>query len=104
MATVVETPTPSSSTPQQPAAPPSLLPTKLTSARPLFDPEIVKRAVRDSFVKLNPKTLLKNPVIFAVEVGAALVTMFLVRDVATRSAHLGFEFQIALWLWFTVLF
>ncbi len=83
----------------------SLLPGKLARARPLFDPEIVQRAIKESFVKLNPLTLLKNPVMFVVEVGAALVTVFLLRDtfggVAGRS---GFELQIALWLWFTVLF
>lgn len=82
----------------------SLLPTKLTRARPLFDPEIVRRATRDSFVKLNPLTLMKNPVIFVVEVGAALVTLFLVRDLFTQSGSRGFEIQIAIWLWFTVLF
>ena len=95
---------------QTPVIPPaqgdssSLLPSKLTRARPLFDPEIVRRATRDSFYKLNPATLLKNPVIFVVEVGAALVTFFLLRDVVTNRAGIGFELQIALWLWFTVLF
>ncbi|HMJ63553.1 MAG TPA: hypothetical protein VK493_17410 [Bryobacteraceae bacterium] len=83
----------------------SLLPGKLVRARPLFDPEIVRRAARDSFVKLNPVTLIKNPVMFVVEVGAALVTIFLLRDIVTGgAAKSGFELQIALWLWFTVLF
>jgi K+-transporting ATPase ATPase B chain len=83
----------------------SLLPGKLVRARPLFDPEIVRRATKDSFVKLNPFTLLKNPVMFVVEVGAALVTVFLLRDVFGGIAgKTGFELQIALWLWFTVLF
>src|SRR5436309_133397 len=103
MATLVETPTPTVA-PQGSPAPGSLLPAKLGRARPLLDPEIVKRATRDSFIKLNPKTLLKNPVIFVVEVGAALVTGFLIRDFGLRVSGLGFEFQIALWLWFTVLF
>ena len=84
--------------------PTSLLPKKLARSRPLFDPEIVGRAVRASFAKLNPITLLKNPVMFVVEVGAALTTVFLIRDVATGTAGLGFSIQIALWLWFTVLF
>ena len=102
MATTFQTPTP---TPAQPSHDPSsLLPSKLSRSRPLFDPEIVRRAMRDSFVKLNPLTLLKNPVIFVVEVGAALVTTFLLRDLFTRHTVLGFEIQIALWLWFTVLF
>ncbi|MGA7410253.1 MAG: potassium-transporting ATPase subunit KdpB, partial [Bryobacteraceae bacterium] len=82
----------------------SLLPGKLARSRPLLDPEIIRRALRESFVKLNPITLAKNPVMFVVEVGAALVTVFLVRDVIAGGANLGFTTQIALWLWFTVLF
>ena len=101
MATSLQTPTPA---PTQGGDPSSLLPQKLSRSRPLFDPEIVRRAARDSFLKLNPLTLWKNPVIFVVEVGATLVTLFLLRDLFTRHAALGFEIQIALWLWFTVLF
>jgi potassium-transporting ATPase ATP-binding subunit len=82
----------------------SLLPKKLVRSRPLFDPEIAGRAVRASFLKLNPITLTKNPVIFVVEIGAALTTAFLLRDLFLGSAGIGFSFQIALWLWFTVLF
>src|SRR5262245_43944091 len=73
-------------------------------ARPLFDPEILKRAIRDSFVKLNPRVVARNPVIFVVEVGAALTTVLLIRAVAGGVGNLLFETQIALWLWFTVLF
>ena len=101
MATSAVTP---ASAPQPASNPGSLLPGKLSRARPLFDPEIVRRAIGDSFVKLNPQTLLENPVIFVVEVGAALVTLFLVRDLFIHASGRGFEFQIALWLWFTVLF
>src|SRR5579885_322798 len=82
----------------------SLLPKRLARSRPLFDPEIVGRAVRASFVKLNPVTLLKNPVMFVVEVGAALTTVYLLRDLFTGAGALGFTLQISLWLWFTVLF
>src|SRR5262249_31296184 len=82
----------------------SLIPKKLVRARPLFDPEILRRALKDSVRKLNPVTLMKNPVIFVVEVGAALVLLFLIRDVATGRGNIGFELQIDLWLWFTVLF
>jgi K+-transporting ATPase ATPase B chain len=82
----------------------SLLPKKLVRARPLFDPEIVRRATLASFVKLNPITLLKNPVMFVVEVGAALTTTFLIRDIITTAGGIAFSLQIALWLWFTVLF
>ncbi len=84
--------------------PTSLLPAKLARSRPLFDPEIVKRALHASFVKLNPVTLLKNPVMFVVEVGAALTTVFLIRDLFTGGGAIGFQLQITLWLWFTVLF
>jgi K+-transporting ATPase ATPase B chain len=84
--------------------PTSLLPKRLMRARPLFDPEIVKRALSASFVKLNPVTLMKNPVMFVVEVGAAITTVFLIRDMVTGAPGIGFQFQISLWLWFTVLF
>jgi potassium-transporting ATPase ATP-binding subunit len=81
-----------------------LLPKRLAHARPLFDTGILKRATKDSFVKLNPRALLKNPVIFTVEIGAILTTLALVRDLATGAAGIGFTLQISLWLWFTVLF
>jgi len=84
--------------------PTSLLPRKLARSRPLFDREIVGRAVRASFAKLNPISLMKNPVMFVVEVGAALTTVFLVRDAIIGAGASGFSLQIALWLWFTVLF
>lgn len=84
--------------------PSELLPKKLAHARPLFDPDILRRAIRDSFVKLNPAKLLKNPVIFVVEVGAVMTTVLLLRDLASGAADTGFNLQIALWLWFTVLF
>src|SRR4030095_4333434 len=82
----------------------SLIPKNLVRARPLFDPEILRRALKDSFLKLNPVTLMRNPVIFVVEVGAALVTFFTIRDSITGAANVGFRLQISLWLWFTVLF
>ena len=81
-----------------------LLPKKLAHARPLFDPEIIGRATKESFVKLNPAALAKNPVIFVVEVGAAVTTILLAHDIFTGAAAIGFALQIALWLWFTVLF
>src|SRR5665213_3555900 len=84
--------------------PTSLMPKKLGRARPLFDPEIVGKAAKQSFVKLNPVTLLKNPVMFVVEVGAALTTILLARDIFTGAGGIGFSVQISVWLWFTVLF
>jgi potassium-transporting ATPase ATP-binding subunit len=82
----------------------TLLPKKLVRARPLFDPEIVKRAIKESFVKLNPVAVAKNPVMFVVEVGAAITTVFVVRDILIGAGGIGFSVQIALWLWFTVVF
>jgi K+-transporting ATPase ATPase B chain len=102
MSTLVADPEIQQNAPQD--DPTSLIPKKLGRARPLFDPEIVGRATRQSFVKLNPITLLKNPVMFVVEVGAALTTVLLVRDIAIGASGIGFSLQISLWLWFTVLF
>src|ERR1051325_9543900 len=73
--------------------------------RPLFDPMIVKRAIKDSFIKLNPRQVAKNPVMFVVEIGSILTTLLIVRDViAGHTGHLLFTVQVALGLWFTVLF
>src|SRR6202049_2228517 len=102
MSTVTEAPNLMQNVPPEDST--SLLPKKLVRARPLFDPEIVRRATQASFAKLNPITLMKNPVMFVVEVGAALTTVFLIRDVFIGAPGIGFEIQIALWLWFTVLF
>jgi len=70
----------------------------------LLDTKILVPAIGSAFVKLNPRTLMKNPVMFVLEVVTALTTVILVRDLFTAGAHIGFEFQIVLWLWFTVLF
>jgi K+-transporting ATPase ATPase B chain len=71
----------------------------------LWNREIVVRATAESFTKLDPRSIIKNPVMFVVEVTCVLTTFSLVRDLlAGRSALALFEFQIALWLWFTVLF
>src|SRR5262250_449152 len=70
----------------------------------LFDPKIVVPAIGSAFVKLNPRSLMKNPVMFVLEVVTLLTTVILVRDLVTGGGNSGFEFQIVLWLWFTVLF
>src|SRR6202795_1113672 len=70
----------------------------------LFDPKIVVPAVGAAFVKLDPRTLIRNPVMFVLEIVTALTTVILIRDLVTGGEHIGFEFQIVLWLWFTVLF
>jgi K+-transporting ATPase ATPase B chain len=71
-----------------------------TKARPLFDPEIVMPAIVESFKKLNPIHMVKNPVMFVTEVGAALTTL----DLFFTKDYLSFVAQVSLWLWFTVLF
>jgi potassium-transporting ATPase ATP-binding subunit len=72
---------------------------------PLWDPDIVKRALGAAFGKLDPRVQARNPVMFVVEVTALAVTVILARDLlAEHTRQVGFELQIALWLWFTVLF
>jgi K+-transporting ATPase ATPase B chain len=70
----------------------------------LFDSKIVVPAIGSAFVKLDPRTLMKNPVMFVLEIVTALTTVILIRDLAIGGEHIGFEFQVILWLWFTVLF
>jgi K+-transporting ATPase ATPase B chain len=82
----------------------SLISNKAVRARPLFDPEILRRATKDSFRKLDPRLVAKNPVIFVVEVGAALTSVFVIKDAIVGAGGMLFGVQIALWLWFTVLF
>src|ERR1700757_2905614 len=65
---------------------------------------IVSGALWDSVKKLNPRTLMKNPVMFVVEVGAVVTTVDLLREIPHHSNEFGFALQITLWLWFTVLF
>jgi len=77
---------------------------KKATASAMLDPKIVVPAIRAAFVKLDPRLMIKNPVMFVVEIVAALTTVIFVRDLATGGASLGFTFQIILWLWFTVLF
>ncbi len=74
------------------------------AGRPLFDPPIVRRAARDAFAKLAPRDIVRNPVMFVVFVGSILTTLVLVRDVVQHLPGVGFTLQIAVWLWFTVLF
>jgi potassium-transporting ATPase ATP-binding subunit len=73
-------------------------------ARSLWDRPILTRAFWDSFGKLDPRWQARNPVMFVVEVGAAATTIFFMRDIARHSGTPGFDFAIAAWLWFTVIF
>jgi K+-transporting ATPase ATPase B chain len=72
--------------------------------RSLFEGAIVERALKDSFVKLDPRLVAKNPVMFVVEVGSAVTTYFWIRAILTHSGDAAFVGQISLWLWFTVIF
>ena len=72
--------------------------------RSLFDPQIMRRASVDALVKLKPATMMKNPVMFIVEVGSVLTTVLLFTDRMRHQGHFRFDLQITLWLWFTVLF
>jgi K+-transporting ATPase ATPase B chain len=69
-----------------------------------WDATIVRNAVIDSFLKLNPRTMMRNPVMFVVEVGSAVLTVLLIRNAVAGVHHFGFNLQITLWLWFTVIF
>ncbi len=70
----------------------------------IWDIKIVQRAIWDSVRKLNPRKMMGNPVMFVVEVGSVLTTVLLLRDVMRHQGEFGFNLQITLWLWFTVLF
>jgi K+-transporting ATPase ATPase B chain len=70
----------------------------------MLDPKIVVPAIRAAFVKLDPRTLIKNPVMFVVEVVAALTTIIFLRELIAGGENLGFTLQIIAWLWITVLF
>jgi K+-transporting ATPase ATPase B chain len=70
----------------------------------LTDPKIVMPAIGAAFAKLHPRAMMKNPVMFVVEVVAALTTLIFIREWMSGAEHLGFTFQIIVWLWITVLF
>ncbi len=73
---------------------------KYRSGRGLWEGKIVRRAALDAVVKLNPRTMMRNPVMFVVEVGSVITTVLLFGS----RAQFRFNLQITLWLWFTVLF
>lgn len=75
-----------------------------TNRSALADSKILSRAVTDSFSKLHPRTMVKNPVMFVVEVGAVITSVELLWNAVHHAALVGFGLQIAIWLWFTVLF
>jgi K+-transporting ATPase ATPase B chain len=76
-----------------------------SGASSLFDPAIMRRAIVDSFVKLNPREMMRNPVMFIVEVGSVLTTiLFFQKLPSASSSDSVFTGLVSLWLWFTVLF
>ena len=90
---------------KNPASPaPQGSPPRPERPRSLFEPALVRRAAKDALVKLNPRQVAKNPVMFVVLVGSVVTTFFAVRDMVTGRADVGFTLQVTLWLWFTVLF
>src|SRR5205814_3725302 len=75
--------------------------------RSLFDPEIMRPAIWESFRKLTPRHVIKNPVMFVVEIGSVLTSLILLRDLfapTPGSQPLWFTFNVSVWLWFTVVF
>ena len=72
----------------------------------VLDPAILLPAIGQSFVKLNPLAMIKNPVMFVVEIVAALTTLIFIRDLLMGGGSEPFSFtlQIIIWLWVTVLF
>ncbi len=70
----------------------------------MFDRSIVRTAIVDAFRKLNPRTLMRNPVMFVVEIVSVVTTVLFVRDLIVAGGDAGFSGQITAWLWFTVLF
>ena len=77
--------------------------------RGVLDPELLRAALPNAFRKLDPRLLIRNPVMFVVELTAVLVTIITVANVTgfdsvSGASGLGFQVQIAIWLWFTVLF
>lgn len=80
---------------------------KQSKKQAIWNLQIVKRAIVDSFKKLNPRKMMGNPVMFVVEVGSVLTTLQLIRGIIAPIpgvTNTAFELQITLWLWFTVLF
>jgi K+-transporting ATPase ATPase B chain len=73
-------------------------------SRAVWEWKIVRRALWDALRKLNPRKMMRNPVMFVVEVGSVITTLLLLRGPGHAQAAFGFNLQITLWLWFTVLF
>jgi K+-transporting ATPase ATPase B chain len=77
---------------------------KRATASALIDPKIMVPAAVAAFAKLDPRVQVRNPVMFVVEIVSILTTIMFLRDLVTGGDGIGFELQIVLWLWFTLLF
>src|SRR3954470_4645369 len=84
---------------------PAKVRTRPSGSKSLFDPAIMKRATVDSFVKLDPRQMMRNPVMFIVEIGSVLTTiLFFQKLPSASSSDSVFTGLVTAWLWFTVLF
>ena len=90
-------------TPKQPIASTNHSDKKRKSAN-LFEPALVQRAIVDALVKLDPRQVAKNPVMFVVLVGSVVTTFFAIREFVQHASGAMFTLQVSLWLWFTVIF
>ena len=105
MTVMTEKPAPAGVPGSSPSAPsPGQFNRPKNAPRSLFDPAILRPAIADSFRKLDPRLVAKNPVMFVVEIGSVLTTFYAIKELVTHTGHPGFTGQVALWLWFTVLF
>jgi len=77
---------------------------KESKSKSLWDAKIVRTALVDALNKLSPRTMMRNPVMFVVEVGSVITTVLLAKNALAHQPGFGFNLQITLWLWFTVLF
>src|SRR5271169_2665421 len=75
-----------------------------TRKKAIWEWKIVRRALWDAMIKLNPRTMMGNPVMFVVEIGSVITTVLLVREAMQGLPGFKFNLQITLWLWFTVAF
>ncbi len=75
-----------------------------SKSKSLWDAKIVRQALIDAVTKLDPRAMMRNPVMFVVEVGSVVTSVLLVRDSLAHKPGFSFDLQITLWLWFTVLF
>src|SRR6476660_5431267 len=77
---------------------------KESKSKSLWDAKIVRTALVDALKKLSPRTMMRNPVMFVVETGSVITTVLLAKNALAHQPGFGFNLQITLWLWFTVLF